>query len=68
MAKVKITVNTTIKRYGKKKGPGCFSIGLGDIKLSEDQRNKLDNIIDNADNVKLTIEPEQEDLPYKDKE
>lgn len=63
MAKTKITIDTVIKRYTKKKGPGCFSLGLGDMKLSENQRNKLDEFIDDATTVKLTIEPLQENLP-----
>jgi len=63
MAKTRITVNTTISRYAKKKGKGCFSLGLGDVKLTEDVRNKLDGLIDNAEKVKLTIEPIQEKLP-----
>jgi len=41
-------------------------VWLGDVKLTEAKRNKLDDLIDNADKVKLTIEPVQEDLPYKD--
>ena len=60
---MKITVNTTISRYAKKKGKGCFSLGLGDVKLTEDVRNKLDSMIDNAEKVKLVIEPIQENLP-----
>jgi len=63
MAKTKITIDTTIKRYTKKKGPGCFSLGLGDVKLSEEQRNKLDDLIDDAEIIKLTIEPVQKNLP-----
>lgn len=63
MAKTKITIDTTITRYTKKKGPGCFSLGLGDVKLSEEQRNKLDDLIDDADKVKLIIEPIQGKLP-----
>ena len=63
MAKTKIVIDTTIKRYSKKKGPGCFTLGLGDVKLSEGQRNQLDNIIDDAAQIKLTIEPVQERLP-----
>ena len=63
MAKTKITIDTTVTRYTKKKGKGCFSLGLGDVKLSEDQRNKLDDLIDDADKVKLIIEPIQQKLP-----
>ena len=63
MAGIKITVNTTIRAYGKKKGKGVFSLGLGDVKLTEDVRNKLDSMIDNAEKVKLVIEPIQEKLP-----
>lgn len=63
MAKTKIVIDTTVTRYTKKKGPGCFSLGLGDVKLSEDQRNKLDDMIDDIEKVKLTIEPIQEKLP-----
>ena len=63
MAKTKITVNTTINRYAKKKGKGLFSLGLGDVKLTEGVRNKLDGWIDNVEKVKLTIEPIQENLP-----
>lgn len=63
MAKTKITLNTTISRYAKKKGKGLFSLGIGDVKLTEGVRNKLDSWIDNADKVKLTIEPIQENLP-----
>ena len=63
MAKTKITVDTTVTRYSKKKGKGCFSLGLGDVKLTEGQRNKLDGLIDNGEKVKLTIEQEQEHLP-----
>lgn len=63
MAKTKITVDTTVTRYTKKKGPGCFSLGIGDVKLSESQRNKLDDIIDMAEQVKLTIEAVQENFP-----
>ena len=63
MAGIKITVNTTIRAYGKKKGKGVFSLGLGDVKLSTDVRNKLDGMIDNAEKVKLVIESIQEKLP-----
>jgi len=63
MAKTKITIDTTVTRYTKKKGKGCFSLGLGDVKLSETQRNQLDDLIDDADKVKLIIEPVQEKLP-----
>ncbi|MFB0523941.1 MAG: hypothetical protein ACETVZ_00245 [Phycisphaerae bacterium] len=61
MAKTKIIVNTTVKRCTKKKG--CFSIAIGDVKLTEGQRNELDGLIDDAEQVKLTIEVEQEKLP-----
>jgi len=63
MAKTTIILNSVIKGYAKKKGPGCFSIKVGDVKLTEAKRNKLDSMIDNADKVKLTIEPIQENLP-----
>jgi len=63
MAKTKIIVDSVIKRYTKKKGEGCFGIGLGDVKLTDDQRNKLGELIDAAAAVKLTIEPVQENLP-----
>lgn len=63
MAKTKITIDTTVTRYTKKKGKGCFSLGLGDVKLSEGQRNQLDDLIDDADKVKLIIEPVQGKLP-----
>jgi len=63
MAKAKVTVNTTINGYSKKKGKGCFGIKLGDVKLSEDVRNKLDSWIDNTEKVKLTFELVQENLP-----
>lgn len=63
MANTKITIDTTITRYSKKKGPGCFSLGIGDVKLTEAQRNQLDDLIDDADKVKLIIEPVQEKLP-----
>ena len=63
MAKTKIELDSVIKGYAKKKGRGCFSIKVGDVKLSEGVRNKLDNWIDNAEKVKLTIEPVQENLP-----
>lgn len=62
-AKMKVTVTTTINGYSKKKGKGCFGIKIGDVKLSEGVRNKLDNWIDNVEKVKLTIEPVQENLP-----
>ena len=64
MAKTKITVDTTITRYTKKKGKNCFGLGLGDVKLTEGKRNMLDGLIDNAEKVKLTIELVQENLPY----
>jgi len=63
MAKTKIVVDTKVTRYTKKKGEGCFSIGIGDVKLTEGQRNKLDGLIDDAEKVKLTIEALQEKLP-----
>ena len=63
MTKTTISVDTTITRYTKKKGKNCFSLGLGDVKLTEAKRNKLDGLIDNADKVKLIIEPVQENLP-----
>lgn len=63
MAKTKITIDTTVTRYTKKKGPGCFSLGLGDVKLTEAQRNKLDDLIDDSEKIKLIIEPIQERLP-----
>lgn len=62
MAK-KITIKTVITRYAKKKGPGCFSIGLGDVKLTEEQRNQLDDMIDNSEEIKLSIELVQAKLP-----
>lgn len=57
----KIVVETTVKRCTKKKG--CFSIGIGDVKITEDQRNRFDEMIDDAEAVKLTIEPLQQKLP-----
>ena len=63
MAKTRIALQTKITGYAKKKGPGCFSIKVGDVKLTEGQRNKLDGLIDEADAVKLIIELEQEKLP-----
>lgn len=66
MAKTQIRVVTEITRYTKKKGHNCFGLGVGDVKLTEGQRNKLDGLIDDAAKVKLTIEPEQENLPYKE--
>ena len=63
MAKVKVTITTTINGYSKKKGKGCFGIKVGDVKLSEGVRNHLDTWIDNAEKVKLTIETVQENLP-----
>ena len=63
MAKTKISIDTTITRYTKKKGKNCFSIGLGDVKLTEAKRNSLDGIIDNVEKCKLTIEVLQEQLP-----
>ena len=62
-AKTKITLDSVIKGYAKKKGRGCFSIKVGDVKLTEAKRNKLDGLIDDAEKVKLTIEPVQEQLP-----
>ena len=56
----KIAVETIIKRCTKKKG--CFSLGIGDVKISEDQRNRFDEMIDDAEAVRLTIEPLQEKL------
>jgi len=61
--KTKITLKTKIKGYGKKKGPGCFSIKVGDVKLTEANRNKLDHLIDDAEDVTLIIEVVQEKLP-----
>jgi hypothetical protein len=61
--KTKIRVITTIKGYSKKKGRGLFGISVGNVKLTEGQRNKLDVIIDNADTVVMNIETEQENLP-----
>jgi len=66
MAKTSIRVTTSITGYSKKKGKGNFGLKIGTVKLTEGQRNKLDPLIDNADTVKLTIETEQENLPYKD--
>jgi len=66
MPKTKIRVHTTIKGYSKKKGRGNFGMTVGIVKLTVDQRNKLDPLIDNADNVILIIETEQDSLPYKD--
>ena len=65
-AKMRITLKTKIKGYGKKKGPGCFSIKVGDVKLNEANRNRLDHLIDDADDVTLTIELDQEKLPGMD--
>jgi hypothetical protein len=65
MAKTKIKVHTTIKGYSKKKGKGNFGMTVGIVKLTVDQRNELDPLIDNSDAVVLTIETEQETLPYK---
>ena len=62
-AKTKITLKTKIKGYSKKKGPGCFGIKVGDVKLTEAHRNKLDHLIDDADDVTLIIEVAQEKLP-----
>lgn len=66
MAKTQIRVTTSITGYGKKKGKGLFSLKVGTVKLTEAQRNKLDGLIDDADDVKLTIELEQEKLPGMD--
>lgn len=63
MSKTKITVDTTVTGYSKKKGKGCFGLKLGTVRLTEAQRNKLDPIIDDAEKVKLTIETIQEKLP-----
>ena len=63
MATTKIRVVTSIKGYSKKKGKGNFGMTVGTVKLTVDQRNKLDPLIDNADNVTLTIETEQKNLP-----
>ena len=61
--KTRISLKTKVKGYSKKKGPGCFSIKVGDVKLSEDQRNKLDHLIDDAEDIRLIIELDQEKLP-----
>ena len=64
MAKVSgIKLETTIKGYTKKKGPGCFSIKVGDVKLTENTRNILEGLIDDTEKVTLTIKPVQEKLP-----
>ena len=64
MGKTKIRVITSITGYSKKKGKGVFGLKVGNVKLTEAQRNKLDPLIDNGDTVILNIETEQEGLPY----
>lgn len=66
MAKTKISIETTITSYAKKKGKDRFSLGLGIVKLTGSQRNQLDPIIDDVLKVRLMIEPVQEDLPFKE--
>lgn len=66
MAKIRISLKTKVKGYSKKKGKGCFSIKVGDVKLTEAHRNKLDGLIDGAEDINLIIELEEEKLPYKD--
>ena len=63
MAKMKISLKTKIKSYTKKKGKGLFGISIGNVKLIEAHRNSLDHLIDDADEVTLTIELAQEKLP-----
>lgn len=63
MAKTRISIETTITSYAKKKGKDRFSLGLGIVKLTGSQRNQLDPIIDDVSKVKLIIEPIQENLP-----
>ena len=67
MAINKIRVITSITGYSKKKGKGLFSLKVGNMKLTETQRNRLDPLIDNGDTVILNIETEQKGLPYSDK-
>ena len=64
MSKTKIRVITSITGYSKKKGKGVFGLKVGNVKLTEAQRNKLDLLIDNGDTIILNIETEQENLPY----
>jgi hypothetical protein len=61
MVKSKIKVKTTITRCTKKKG--CFGLGLGDVNLNEEKRNKIGDLIDTSEEVNLTIEPVDEHLP-----
>ena len=62
-AKTQIRVVTKVTGYTKKKGPGCYRLKYGDMKLTEAQRKKLDYLIDNDEEVKLVMEPVQENLP-----
>ena len=63
MAKIRISIETTITSYAKKKGKDRFSLGLGIVKLTESQRNQLDPLIDDVEKVRLIIERVQEKLP-----
>ena len=63
MAKTKINLVTEIKDYTKKIGQGLFSISIGTVKLSEEQRDLIDGLIDNKEKVKLSIEIIQGHLP-----
>ena len=66
MSKTQIRVVTEVTGYSKKKGKGCYRLKYGDVKLTEAQIKKLDVLIDNAEKVKLVIEPVQENLPGMD--
>lgn len=66
MAKTQIRVVTKVTGYAKKKGKGCYHLKYGDVKLTEAQIKKLDFLIDNDVEIKLVMEPVQENLPGMD--
>lgn len=65
--KDKVVVDTTITRRTRKKGASS-SLGTADIKLTADQERKIDQWMDDAETVRITMQPIQKKLFDQDKD
>lgn len=63
----KVVVDTTITRRTRKKGASS-SLGTADITLTSGQEKKIDLWMDEAETVRITMQPIQKKLFDKDKE
>jgi len=63
----KVVVETTITRRTRKKGASS-SLGTADITLTSEQEGKIDLWMDEAETVRITMQPIQKKLFDKDKQ